>query len=161
MPFRRTEGLGAAVLRGRLPGRPTTSGYDGGDFARVPVGVRCPESSAVQAILLRVNSEQPHVGVGTPTLGAIIARYEKEEMPGRYSTMTAYRSYLDNHIKPRWAETPLNMFKPMEAERWLKALPLAPTSQRHIKSLMHLMFECANGGNSGRSLHAIPSTLFG
>ena len=39
-----------------------------------------------------------------PDFGAVIARYEQEEMPERYSTRAAYESLINNHIRPRWAD---------------------------------------------------------
>jgi hypothetical protein len=34
----------------------------------------------------------------------VIARYEKEEMPERYSTSSSYKSNIKIHIRPRWAD---------------------------------------------------------
>ena len=50
------------------------------------------KSPVVQAILLRLNAEQPSAA-GAANFGAVIARYEQEEMPERYSTSAAYQSY--------------------------------------------------------------------
>src|SRR3984885_2545723 len=47
------------------------------------------KSPVVQAILLRLNAEQPGA-VGAANFGAVIARYKQEEMPERYSTSAAY-----------------------------------------------------------------------
>jgi len=43
------------------------------------------KSPGVQAILLRLNADQPSTA-DPVTFGAVIARYEQEEMPERYST---------------------------------------------------------------------------
>ena len=77
------------------------------------------------------------------TFGALLARYEKEEMPARHSTRTAYQSNINNHIRPRWADVPLGAVKPMAVESWLKALPLAPKTRANIRGLMHSIFNCA------------------
>jgi len=77
------------------------------------------KSPVVQAILLRLNAEQP-TAVGAADFGAVIARYEQEEMPERYSTRAAYQSYIKNQIRPRWAETPMSAVKPMAVEDWLR-----------------------------------------
>jgi len=61
------------------------------------------KSPEVQAILLRLNADQP-VTAEPRTFGAVIARYEQEEMPERYSTKAAYQSYINIHIRPRWAD---------------------------------------------------------
>jgi integrase len=100
------------------------------------------EAPEVQAILLRLNAEQP-AAAAAAGCAAVIARYEQEEMPERYSTRSAYQSYINNHIRPRWADTPLNAVKPMAVENWLKDLDLAPKTKSHVKSLMHTIFQCA------------------
>ena len=55
------------------------------------------KSPVVQAILLRLNAEQPSAA-GAANFGAVIARYEQEEMPERYSTSAAYKSYIPNQL---------------------------------------------------------------
>jgi integrase len=100
------------------------------------------KSPLVQAVLLRLNADQPRVS-GANTFGAVIARYEQEEMPERYSTRSAYQSYIKNHISPRWAESPMNAIRPMVVEDWLRKLTLAPKTKSHIRSLMHTVFQCA------------------
>jgi len=100
------------------------------------------KSPVVQAILLRLNAEQPSAA-GASNFGAVIARYEQEEMPERYSTRAAYQSYIKNQIRPRWADTPMSAVKPMAVEDWLRNLALAPKTKSHVRSLMHTIFQCA------------------
>ena len=100
------------------------------------------KSPVVQAILLRINADQP-AAPGAATFGAVIARYVEEEMPERHSTRTSYLSQINNQIRPRWADTPLNAVKPMAVEDWLKSLALAPKTKSHVRSLMHTIFQCA------------------
>lgn len=100
------------------------------------------KAPVVQAILLRLNAEQP-TAAGSASLGAVIARYEQEEMPERYSTRAAYQSYIRNQIRPRWAETAMRAVKPMAVEDWLRSLTLAPKTKSHVRSLMHTIFQCA------------------
>jgi integrase len=101
------------------------------------------KSPVVQAILLQINAERPQTAMLVPEFGAVLARYEVEEMPDRDSTAASYASYIRKHIRPRWAEVPLNRMTPMAVEDWLKRLPLAPKTRSHIRSLMHTVFECA------------------
>jgi len=108
-----------------------------------PTASAARRSPVVQAILLRLNAEQPGAAAGTTEFGAVIARYEQEEMPERYSTRAAYRSYINNQIRPRWAHTPLSAVKPMAVEDWLRGLDLAPKTKSHVRSLMHTIFQCA------------------
>jgi integrase len=97
----------------------------------------------MQALLLQINSGSHIGGTVDPSLGAVIGRYEQQEMPQRYSTSKSYQSYLDNHIKPRWKNITLSSVKPMAVEDWLNGLSLAPKTKGHIRGLMHLIFDCA------------------
>jgi integrase len=98
---------------------------------------------AVQALLLKLNSETPQQRMAVVTFGAICDRYIQEEIPERYSTSKSYRSNIKNHLKPRWGDYLLDRIRPMAVEDWLKSLPMAPKTKAHIRSVMHLMFECA------------------
>jgi integrase len=98
---------------------------------------------AVEALLLKLNSETPQQRMAVVTFGGICDRYLQEEMPERYSTSKSYRSNIKNHLKPRWGDYLLDRIRPMAVEDWLKKLPMAPKSKTHIRSVMHLMFECA------------------
>jgi integrase len=96
---------------------------------------------AAQALLLRINVDNPNAGV--VTFGAVIERYLAEELPERHSTARSYRSWLANHIKPKWGEYPLQQIKPLAVEQWLKGLDLAPKSKGHLKNQMRIVFNCA------------------
>ena len=98
---------------------------------------------AVEALLLKLNSETPQQRMAVVTFGAICDRYLQEEMPERYSTSKSYRSNIKNYLKPRWGDYLLDRIRPMAVEDWLKKLPMAPKSKTHIRGVMHLMFECA------------------
>ena len=98
---------------------------------------------AVEALLLKLNSETPQQRMAVVTFGAICDRYLEEELPERYSTSKSYRSNIKNHLKPRWGNYLLDRIRPMAVEDWLKKLPMAPKSRAHIRSVMHLMYECA------------------
>ena len=114
-----------------------------GSLEEYPTESAARKAPSVQAILLRLNAEQPAAAAGAAEFGAVIARYEKEEMPERYSTRAAYKSYIKNHILPRWADTPMSAVRPMAVEDWLKGLDLAPKTKSHVRSLMHTIFQCA------------------
>jgi hypothetical protein len=98
---------------------------------------------AVEALLLKLNAETPRQRIAVVTFGAICDRYLQEELPERYSTAKSYRSNIKNYLKPRWGDYLLEKIRPMAVEDWLKNLPLAPKSKTHVRSVMHLMFECA------------------
>lgn len=114
-----------------------------GTVQEYPTESAARRSAAVQAIVLRINAEHPLGPVTASTVGALIARYEQEEMPARYSTRISYQSFIDGHIRPRWAETPIASLKPMAVEDWLKHLSLAPKTRGHIRGLMSTIFRCA------------------
>ena len=104
-------------------------------------------SPALQAILLRINSDPARAVPVVPEFGAVIARYEQEEIPERYSTRAAYESLINNYIRPRWADTFLNMVKPMAVEDWLKSLKLAPKTKSHSGALCTRFFSVLSGGS--------------
>ena len=57
--------------------------------------------------------------------------------------LQGYRSYINNHIKPKWSNTPLAVVKPLEVAEWLKSLPLSPKTRGQVRAVMHLLFERA------------------
>ncbi len=77
------------------------------------------------------------------TVRSVIARYEAERMPSRQSTVRVYRSFLNNHVLPKWADTRIQDIEPRPVELWLRELPLSPKSKTHVRSLMHGLVEFA------------------
>ena len=122
---------------------------DGGYAKRTeligPVSVLKTETNARRAVehrRLEINSEDPKRE--TVTMNAVISRYLEEELPElRHSTADAYRSYLTNHIKPRWGDQPVRKIKPFGVEQWLRQLDLAPKTKGHLQNLMRLLVNCA------------------
>ncbi len=110
-----------------------------------PVSVLKTETNAWRAIehrRLEINSEDSE-GT-TVTVNALVNRYLEEELPElRHSTADAYRSYLNNHIKQRWGNCPIEKIKPLAVELWLKELHLAPKTRRHLQNLLRVLFTCA------------------
>ena len=49
---------------------------------------------------------------GTHTVQALAARYERERLPSRHSTARMYRSWLRNHILPKWGDSPISEVQP-------------------------------------------------
>lgn len=97
----------------------------------------------VQSLLLRLNAEAPQAEWEVPNFGVLLDKFIEEEMPSRYSTAAAYRSVIKNHLRPKWSDYPLDRFRPMAIEQWFRQLKLAPKSKGNIRSLMHLIFTCA------------------
>jgi hypothetical protein len=77
------------------------------------------------------------------TMKALVARYEAERFPVRHDTAQMYRSWLKNHILPKWGDQPLSAIQPQPVELWLRGLALAPKSKTHVRSIMHSLFEFA------------------
>jgi integrase len=85
----------------------------------------------------------------------LIEKYEKEEMPERYSTSQSYQSMVRVHILPRWGNMPVAEVRPGAVKEWLLGLhtvprkpghathPLAPKTRGHIKGLMSVLFRYA------------------
>ncbi len=89
---------------------------------------------AVEALLLKLNSETPQQRMAAVTFGAICDRYLEEELPERYSTAKSYRSNIKNYLKAALGDHLLERIRPMAVEDWLKNLPMAPKSKTHIRS---------------------------
>jgi integrase len=77
------------------------------------------------------------------TMTDLILRYQAERMPSRHSTARVYRSFLNNHIVPKWGDTPIHDVQPRPVELWLRSLKLSPKSKTHIRSLLHSLLEFA------------------
>jgi integrase len=89
---------------------------------------------------LEIQQAKPQTG---DTVRSVIARYEAERMPSRHSTARVYRSFLNNHIVPKWGDTEIRAVQPRPVELWLRELPLSPKSKTHVRSLMHGLVEFA------------------
>ncbi len=94
-------------------------------------------------------AEGIRLAVGNPaqsdlvTFGGLINRFLREALPERKGTADRYRSWILNHINPRWEGVPLSKVKPLAVEMWIKGLNLAPKSKGHVRSVMHILFEWA------------------
>jgi integrase len=84
------------------------------------------------------------------TFGDVVERYEREEMPARYSTSVGYRKLHRLYIVPRWGKTPLDQIEPLEVRAWLNTLkggkskaPLSSRSKGHIHTQMKNLFRHA------------------
>jgi len=77
------------------------------------------------------------------TVRALAVRYEQERLPSRHSTARMYRSWLRNHILPRWGDEPIHAIQPRAVELWLRELNLSPKSKAHVRGMLHLLMEFA------------------
>lgn len=74
---------------------------------------------------------------------SVIERYEAERMPSRHTTARVYRSFLHNHISPKWGGESIHALQPRPVELWLRDLQLSPKSKTHVRALMHALVEFA------------------
>ena len=98
---------------------------------------------AVQTLLLRINAESPRAEMRIPNFSILLDQFIESELPERYSTRVSYLSMIRVHLRPRWGQYPLDRFRPMVIEQWFRDLEFAPKTKAHIRSLMHLIFKCA------------------
>jgi integrase len=118
--------------------------YDRGKRRSKLIGTRqgFPTKAAAwkEAERLQVRPEQDS---NKETVRDVVARYEAERMPSRHSTAYVYRSFLKNHILPKWGDTPIKDVQPRPVELWLRGLNLSPKSKTHVRSLMHSILDFA------------------
>jgi integrase len=97
---------------------------------------------------LRIPEEKPLLDqvkreIEKTTMNAIAARYESERLPERFSTARMYRSWLHNHILPRWGAVSVNDLQPLDVELWLRNLELSPKSKAHIRAMLRILVDFA------------------
>ena len=98
---------------------------------------------AVEHQRMKINAQNPQQRFHAVSVEALVERYKSEEMPTRYATRASYLCYLKRYIVPQWGALALGAIRPIEVEAWFKSLSLAPKTKAHIRSLMHMLFQCA------------------
>ena len=118
--------------------------YDGPTRRSKRIGTKqeFPTKAAAWKEVESFDVQQPKPQSGN-TVRSVITRYEAERMPSRQSTARVYRSFLNNHILPKWGDTRIQEVQPRPVELWLRELPLSPKSKTHVRSLMHGLVEFA------------------
>lgn len=118
--------------------------YDGTKRPSKVIGTKqqYPTKAAAWKEVERQQLGQPKTGNGE-TVSAIAARYKAERIPARFSTARMYRSWLHNHILPRWGAVSVNEIRPREVELWLRSLKLAPKSKAHIRGMLRILVDFA------------------
>ena len=116
-------------------------------YKRVRTGTKAQYPTEAAALRV-VDGLRSSVNTGTLratpiSVGALIERYLREELPERFSTRVSYTSLLRKWIRTRWSEIPVNEVRALQVEHWMRSLPLAPKTKANIRNLMHLLFECA------------------
>ena len=118
--------------------------YDGPTRRSKRIGTKqeFPTKAAAWKEVESLEIQQPKPQDGD-TVRSVTTRYEAERMPSRQSTARVYRSFLNNHVLPKWADTRIQDVQPRPVELWLRELPLSPKSKTHVRSLMHGLVEFA------------------
>ena len=118
--------------------------YDGPTRRSKRIGTKqeFPTKAAAWKEVESLDVQQPKPQNGD-TVRSVITRYEAERMPSRHSTARVYRSFLNNHVLPKWGDTRIQDVQPRPVELWLRELPLSPKSKTHVRSLMHGLVEFA------------------
>ncbi len=118
--------------------------YESGTRRSKLVGTKqdYPTKASAWKEVERLEVGQPRKQTGD-TVRDVIARYEVERMPSRHTTARVYRSFLKNHITPKWGDTLIRDVQPRPVELWLRQLSLSPKSKTHVRSLMHGLVEFA------------------
>lgn len=100
-------------------------------------------SRAAQHLRDQVNSVSEPILTATRTFGDVIARYEREEMPDRYSTRRGYAQIHRLYITPKWGDKPLAEVESMEVRAWIQGLPYSSRTRGHIHGQMRVLFRFA------------------
>jgi len=113
----------------------------------------------LEALVLKLNSENPALAILKPTFNALLDRFIEEEKlleikelrPGdrsglvgelSYSTASSYLSVI-KQLREKWGGTLMTRIKPLHVQEWLKKMDAAPKTKGHVKALMHRLFEKA------------------
>ena len=119
--------------------------YDGPTRRSKRIGTKqeYPTKAAAWKAVDNIEPEQLKATEDGETVRSVVAQYEAERMPSRRSTARVYRSFLQNHILPKWGDTGIRAVQPRAVELWLRDLTLSPKSKTHVRSLMHGVVEYA------------------
>src|SRR5215469_12673616 len=119
--------------------------YDGAMRRSKRIGTKqeLPTKAAAWKEVERLELQPTAVAPIGDTVSNVVARYEVERMPSRHSTARVYRSFLRNHVLPKWGNARIDDIQPRPVELWLRELPLSPKSKTHVRSLMFGIAEFA------------------
>lgn len=103
---------------------------------------RSRESALRAAEVLRQRIDQP-VDTLSPRVRQLVTDWKREKMSDRFSTRLAYEAWLNNHVLPRWGNSPITALQAYEVELWLNSLRLSAKSRVHLRSLIRQLWEYA------------------
>lgn len=79
----------------------------------------------------------------TPTVRALVERYEQERLPSRSCTARVYRCWLNKYVLPQWGDKPITDIRPHPTELWLCQLNLSPKSKAHVRYMLRTLIDFA------------------
>ena len=96
--------------------------YDGPTRRSKRIGTKqqYPTKAAAWKEVDRLEIIQQSKAQDGDTVRSVVTRYELERMPARHSTARVYRSFLNNHILPKWGDTEIQAVQPRPVELWLR-----------------------------------------
>lgn len=99
---------------------------------------------AAEHFRIRVNLDGPR-RVHAVTVEELADRFTEQYVPKRCrrATRKLYQSIFKNHILPRWGSEPVQAVKTMAVEDWLENYPHSRQIKAHVRSLMHVLYQCA------------------
>lgn len=98
---------------------------------------------AVEGQLAALNADTLG-GKVSATLGTIIDRYMREELPSlRHSTQTTNRSMIDVHIRPRWEDVRLADLTAIAVKQWLDGLKFSAASKVRARNMISKLLDLA------------------
>jgi integrase len=101
-------------------------------------------SRAAQQLRDTFNNSPESLCAPLRTFGDLVARYEREEMPERFSTRRGYLKMHRLYIVPRWGATLLSDIEALEVRAWLRSLNhLSTRSKGHLHGQMKNLYKYA------------------
>jgi integrase len=100
---------------------------------------------AVEHHRMRVNAQNPQQQFHSVSVGTLIDRFMAEYAPKRCrkATQRVYRSFFENHIRPKWGSELVHKVKTIAVEDWLDAYPHSQQIKSHVRNLMQTLFQAA------------------
>lgn len=78
------------------------------------------------------------------TLGTIIDRYLREELPTlRHSTQTTNKSLIELHIRPKWGDVRLANVTALGVKNWIDKLPFGSASKARTRNTISRLLDLA------------------
>src|SRR5579862_205246 len=83
-----------------------------------------------------------------PTTAEVVEDYRIEAMPElRHSTQRITEAWIRKYVLPDWGHKGITELQPRPVKRWLRSLPIAPKTKKHLRDLLrHLVDQAMEAG---------------